>query len=118
MQLDFRYDLLRHRYLHYGVRTVAASTTAGAAGESVILVTAAATITLPQAESNRGRSFYIKRTGAGAVSVAVLAGDTIDGAAGPVVLAVLPVVPGTNAATANAILVVSDGSNWFIIASY
>ena len=106
--LDNRYGLLNHKYLHYGVKNISANWAAGEDGaECVILVTGTHTVTLPDATASKGAAFYVKElSGGGAVAtIAAQAGQLIDGA-------------GTLTLTAQfeAALVVSDGANWWILA--
>jgi hypothetical protein len=104
---DDRYNLINHPYLHYGVIAVNAAFAAGEdSGDSVILATGAITITLPPANENRGKAFYIKNVGAaGATTIAPSVGDLIDGA-------VSQSLPDQY----DAMLVVSDGvTDWWIL---
>lgn len=81
------------------VTTVAGNFTATSA-ESVILVTAAATITLPDPVSRRGRTFTVKNTSAAAAVTVATAAGTIDT---------------TAAAPGQALRFVSDGAGWISI---
>ncbi|MBN1137886.1 MAG: hypothetical protein JXM73_14955 [Anaerolineae bacterium] len=93
-------------FAHVRVTTVTGDTTLAAAQAGVVLVdnAAAATITLPDAASARGVTFTIKRFTANAVTVGS-AGGTIDGLASQ-----------SLAAQYDFITVVSDGTNWWIVA--
>jgi hypothetical protein len=103
---DDRYNLINHPYLHYGTFTTTVSITAGEeSAAAVILANGAITITLPLAVDNKGRAFYIKNIGVGAVTVAPSGGDLIDGGAG-----------GSLPDQYDVMLVVSDGTtNWWIL---
>jgi len=80
-----------------------------AASDTIIFCNATGgnmTVTLPSAASHTGRSLTVKRTNTTANTVTVgSAAGTIDGAASYI-------IPG---GTLNAITVVSDGTNWYII---
>jgi hypothetical protein len=68
------------------------------------IVTAAATITLPTAVGVTGRMYNVKASTGSTVTVATTSAQTIDGSSTYVF-----------ATQNNAITVLSDGSNWFII---
>ncbi len=70
----------------------------------VLLVTAAATVTLPDAAKSRDRICEIKRTGSGAVVIAAQGVQTIDGLASIDLDTIY-----------DAVEVISDGANWFIL---
>jgi len=93
-------------------RTVAASTTL-TANDYILLVigaTAGVTVTLPNADVIQpGREYTIyKDSAAFAVTPATTGGDTIDGTT-PVALA---------ASAVHAVVLVSDGFNWFTTSKY
>ena len=102
-----RPDLLNRPDLHYGITTVGVPTTAIVdTGDCVILVSATTTITLPLAANHQGAAVYVKNIGAGAtVTIARTAPDTIDGATSK-----------TLGAQWDSMLLVSDGTEWFILA--
>ena len=93
-------------FAHASVTTLTGSATLVTTQSGVVLVNnaAAATVTLPAAASSTGLTFTIKRLTANAVTVAS-AGGTIDGAATQAL-----------AAQYDFITVVSDGTNWYIVA--
>ena len=62
------------------------------------------TITLPTAVGIAGRTYWIKRTGTGTITIATTASQTIDGAASLSITAQY-----------DSYTLVSDGSNWFIM---
>lgn len=71
--------------------------------DTVVLASNTITVTLPTAASSTGRKIFVKNIGTGTVTVAT-AGGNIDGAATAVI-----------SKQYNAITVVSDGTNWWII---
>lgn len=108
---DGRYPYLNHAYLHYGTRTITTAFTAVVDGpECVLLVNNGAplSVTLPAAVTHKGYAVYIKKIsagGSGAVTIARTGSDLIDGA--------------TSKSLANqydAMLLVSDGTGWWILA--
>ena len=105
---DDRYGLLNHPYMHYGVVSVNAAFTAGInSGAAVILATGIVTVTLPPAAEHPGAAFWIKNVGAfGATTIDTTGGDKIDGA-----------LTQTLADQYDAIHVVSDGTDWWILSS-
>jgi hypothetical protein len=88
------------------VNVVTGNTNAGNAADTnyIYLVNGAFTITMPTAVGNNN-SYTIKRIGAGTVSIATTASQTIDGSSSPITINVQYV----------SITLVSDGANWFII---
>lgn len=95
----------------YTVRTVTAATTL-TANDSVLLVTAGAafSVTLPNADAIQpGRQYtIIKDAGANIITIATTGGDTINGAASDALAA----------SAFHGMTVVSNGTNWFIVAEY
>jgi len=93
-------------FAHSSVTTLTGDTTLAVTQSGVVLVNnaAASTITLPAAASSSGLTFTIKCLTVNAVTVAS-AGGTIDGAATQ-----------SLAAQYDYLTVISDGSNWYIIA--
>ena len=92
----------------YAVTTTASGITLGET-HYIVLVTGTVTITLPAASGCTGRTYVIKNalTGPGTVTVGRTGTDTIDG------------TTSLSLAVANkTTTVVSDGSNWRIIAEY
>lgn len=83
------------------VATVSADTALGAE-HSVVLVSAAATISLPTAVGIAGRVYKVIRTGSGAVTVAPAGTETINGTAAAVSLS----------AQWQSIELISDGAGW------
>jgi hypothetical protein len=76
--------------------------------DEIVIVTATATITLPTAVNNTGRTYTIKRyTTSGNTTINTTSGITIDGNT----TYVLDV-------NKKAVKVVSDGANWYTIASF
>jgi hypothetical protein len=76
--------------------------------DEIVIVTATATITLPTAVNNTGRTYTIKRyTTSGNTTINTASGITIDGNS----TYVLDV-------NKKAVKVVSDGANWYTIASF
>jgi hypothetical protein len=106
---DDRYSLINHPYLHYGVVTTGVNFTAGVdSADAVILATAAITVTLPDATTKKGKAYYIKNANVvGNVTVGRTGGQMIDGLAANRALA-----------QNEAALFVSDGANWWILATY
>jgi len=109
---DDRYSLLKFPYLHYGVSVTGVDFDAGVdSGAAVIIATAAITVALPTASGGsaggKGAAYYIKNGSAfvGNVTVTVPGIEKIDNAPGPLLLA-----------QNEAALLVSDGSNWWILA--
>jgi hypothetical protein len=108
---DDRYPILNHKYLHYGTRTITTAFTAVVDGpECVLLVNNAAplSVTLPAAATHKGYAVYIKKIsagGGGAVTIARTGSDLIDGATSQ-----------SLANQYNAMLLVSDGTGWWILA--
>ena len=73
--------------------------------DRTIIVTAAVTITLPAASGNAGREYTVKNTSSGTVTVQSSSGN-IDGSA------TYPL-----GATNKYVTLVSDGSNWYVVAN-
>jgi len=103
---DDRYGLINHPYLHFGTVFAGAAFAAGVdSGASVILATAAITITLPPAVENKGKAFWIKNTIVGVITINPSVGDLIDGA-------ITQSLPDQY----DVMLVVSDGTtNWWVL---
>lgn len=101
---DFTYSLAS---LAYGTSTIAADGAVSVTVERINATGANITRTLPDASTNQGRFFTIKKTDASAhtVIIACTGADTIDGAATVVLYAQY-----------DSITVVSNGSGWDRIA--
>lgn len=104
---DDRYPLLNHKYLHYGLVRPSMNWTAGVDGpECVILATGGITVTLPDAEKFHHMAFYIKNANFGGnITIARTGGADIDGVGADKLLA-----------QNESVLLVSDGTNWWILA--
>lgn len=74
-----------------------------AATSSFIIATGAATITLPRANTAKGRELTVKSATASTVTVQPSSGDTIDGAASYPLYAIY-----------ESLTVFSDGTNWYV----
>lgn len=109
---DDRYDLINHPYLHYGISVPTVPFTPSVDSGACVILTAT-TVNLPPAGDNKGKAFYIKNTGVGAVTINAAAGDLIDGATFQ-----------TLADQYDVMLLISDGrpgdsatTNWWILSS-
>lgn len=92
----------------YTTRTSAVSTTL-TANDSVLLTTAALTVTLPNADVIQpGRQYTVINNGTGAVTFATTGGDTVNGGA----------AASLAAAAFHAVTFVSNGLNWFEVSRY
>lgn len=89
----------RYNFADFHTLTTAIALAVPPAGNYIVLASAAAPITLPDAAQERGRIVVIKSNDGSAIPLATFGGQTIDG-----------VAPGT---TSTSLILTSDGANWF-----